>query len=782
LRHRFSLSREGYITSYLVAPPALEDFIAPYGLKDSLEFERQMRSLFYREPSENVFGGRLGETSSIGTPWQFYAQNRNTYIDFPNFYYCLTRVTFLAKTIVVSDRERQANVRIWSYAAFDLYLNGARLATEKVPVYQPIRFTDMTLPLRRGENELCFYIQNMGIRDTRNMLSLQFRDTEGITTTLPVEEQTLLALAAAEEWFCALRICDDVLTAPGEPDFAVQVVVDDRPAEPLVGRKMELRKGFSVKVSATVCGQAFERVFENYANVRLPYEKHTTENAFLENAEAFYRGMVSEVDEVGIVYGQAIPARRAEAALSRLVADPDHRLIPSDIRAIREAIPSVYRRADCSDFAVLAMLRLMMEFDLPEDLRGELKDVLLEFRYWMDEDGEDAMCFWSENHAITFFVCQALAGRMFPEDLFVRSGRTGAQQEQIAMRRIGQWFDVVCRAGFEEYLAGGYLGVTALAVLAIYDYFGEPYRTHAKTVLDRIVRDAATQCFRGVHMAPMGRIYRTSLIPFKSSLQGLLHILDDSCVNVPGNFAPFVLSDYKMPEDVRARIHGDADVVFTSGRAEIHTKKTKHYMLTSVASPRKQRPEPFGDTDTEYYRTLIMNEGFHGTTLFEPGKHGYQQHMMYAAISERFYTFITLPGSEKDFTNMRPGYWYGNMVFPALKQEETELWCRYRIPDSVPTKFTHAYYPAYAADETAEKGGFRFARVGEGYLALWCSAELEMNNADAVVDGDLRAYADDVSWYIRVGSAGEDGSFEDFMEDCLKSGISPEKVQEKLNT
>jgi len=781
MAHQFSLSREGYITSYLVAPPALEDFIAPYGLSDSLEFERQMRSLFYREPPANAFGGKLGETSSIGTAWQFYARNRDPYVDFPKFYFCLTRVTFLAKTVVVSDRDREAKVRVWSYAAFDLYLNGERLVTEKVPVYQPIRFTDVTLPLRRGENELCFYIQNMGIRDTRNMLSVQFRDAEGITTTLPVEADTLRALAEAEEWFCGLRICDDVLTAPGKAPFDARVTVDERPAEAFSGGDMPLNKGFSVKVSATISGQEFNRVFENYANIRLSYEKHKTDNAFLENAEAFCRGLVTGVDEIGNIYGGVSPNNRANAALSRLVADPEHRLIPSDIRAIREALPSVYRREDCSDFVVLALLRLMMEFALPEDLREELKDVLLQFRYWMDENGEDAMCFWSENHAITFFVCQALAGRMFPENVFVRSGRTGNQQEKLGMDRIGQWFDVVGKEGFEEYLAGGYLGVTALAVLAIYDYFGEPYRTKAKLVLDRILRDAATQCFRGVHMAPMGRIYRTSLIPFQSHLQSMLHILDESCVSFPGNFAPFALSDYKVPEDIRERIHGDADAVSTSGRAQIHTKKTKHYMLTSVASPRAQKPEPVENPDTEYYRTLLMNEGFHGTTLFEPGKFGYQQHMMYAAISERFYTFITLPGSEKDFTNMRPGYWYGNLVFPALKQEGKELWCRYRIPDCVPTKFTHAYYPAYAADETAEKGGFRFARVGEGYLALWCSQALEMNNADAVVDGDLRAYAEDVCWYIRVGSSEEDGSFEEFMETCLKSGISPEKVQEKLN-
>ena len=204
-------------------------------------------------------------------------------------------------------------------------------------------------------------------------------------------------------------------------------------------------------------------------------------------------------------------------------------------------------------------------------------------------------------------------------------------------------------------------------------------------------------------------------------------------------------------------------------------------MLTSVASPRRVAPKPPHDTSTEYYRTVIMNEGFHGTTLFEPGRDGYQQHMMYAALSDRFYTFVNLPGSEKDFSGMRPGYWYGNLVFPALRQEGCELFCRYIIPDRVPTKFTHAYFPAFAADEVRLKDGFRFARVADGYLALWCSAELELNNNDAVIDADLRAYGSDVCWYFRVGSKEDCGSFDAFIEKCLAAGISHASVASKLN-
>jgi hypothetical protein len=203
-------------------------------------------------------------------------------------------------------------------------------------------------------------------------------------------------------------------------------------------------------------------------------------------------------------------------------------------------------------------------------------------------------------------------------------------------------------------------------------------------------------------------------------------------------------------------------------------------MLTSVASPRKTPLPEEKFRDTEYYATKIMNESFHGTSLFTPGGDGYQQHLWYAAISDSFYTFVNLPGSERDFCSIRPGYWYGNLVFPAILQEGRELYCHYSIPDRVPTKFTHAYFPSYAADEIIVKEGFRFARCADSYLALWCSEPLILWNADAVVDADYRAYGEDTSWYVKVGSKSEDGSFEGFIDSVLEKKLTNNAVKSKL--
>ena len=306
---------------------------------------------------------------------------------------------------------------------------------------------------------------------------------------------------------------------------------------------------------------------------------------------------------------------------------------------------------------------------MPDEVKARIRESALNFRYWMDENGADAMCFWSENHALTFYCCQYMAGELYPDDVFLRSGRTGREQKEVATRRIKEWLDVIEVERFEEFCAGGYLAVTAAALGFVYDFCTPDLAERAARIMDYIANEAAIQCFRGIHVAPMGRIYRSSMRPYTSSLQCLLHAFsDDNVFFCYAKLVLFGMSKYKFP-DVTDIMTRDVDVVFNSGRAEIHTKKTHDYMLTSVASPRHTDYPSVENEDTEYFRTKIMNESFHGTSLFTPGGYGYQQHLWYAAISDEFYTFVNLPGTERDFCGMRPGYWFGNLIFPALRQE-----------------------------------------------------------------------------------------------------------------
>ena len=768
MKKTLPLYLDGYVTDYLVARPHTEPFIAPYSLPDQLRFEKEMRDIYYERAAVEPERPILGKTSAIGTPWEYYTDNKNPYVDFSKFYFTLTRVTFLAATTLVSDRARSLPVRVWSYAAFDMWCGGKRVATEKVPVYAPIRYTDLVLELSEGENDIFLCVQNLGVRDTRNMISLQILDPEGIGVTLPIDKGKLDVLSRASDWFFDLRVRGSKLIS-GKADFDATVKLRDGELTLRRGEcECEIGDSFSVTVEAKVLGEHFKRCFERF-EYRTPVFKKYEEGA----VEDVMRAVVEKEgyhELTSVEFYNKIASHGAAYTTYNYIMLSGGEV---DARAEEElgyVIDGVRERGDCSDFSLILLLTLRRRGKLSEALCEKLRETALDFRYWMDEEGADAMCFWSENHALTFFISALVAGEDYPDEYFHRSKRSGREQAEVARRRIREWFDVIGTEGFEEFCAGGYMGVTVAALLAVYRFGGEEFRAAAKATIDRIFRESAEQCFDGIHLAPMGRVYRGSITPYVSAVQSLLYLLsDENAFCTDTRASTFVGSDYRIPTEYKELCTAELDIVKNSGSAEIKTRKRREYMLTSVASPRADEPPMAENRDTEYYRTKIMNEGFHGTSLFKPGGQGYQQHLWYAAISNRFFTFVTLPGSERDFCSMRPGYWYGNLVFPSVKQEGRELWCHYDIPDSVPTKFTHAYFPEYAADEVRHEGGFRFARVGDGYLALWCSEPLTLWENDAVVGADLRAYGSHTDWYIRVGSATEDGDFDSFIKSTLNA-------------
>jgi hypothetical protein len=114
---------------------------------------------------------------------------------------------------------------------------------------------------------------------------------------------------------------------------------------------------------------------------------------------------------------------------------------------------------------------------------------------------------------------------------------------------------------------------------------------------------------------------------------------------------------------------------------------------------------------------------------------------------------------------MRPGYWYGNGIFPAVKQEKNMLGVIYNIPESYPIHFTHLYFPAAKFDEHRIKGDWIFARKGSAWLGLWCSVRLEAHD-DMLFGCELRAWADKAAYMCFCGDEAENGSFDAFAAKC----------------
>jgi hypothetical protein len=121
-----------------------------------------------------------------------------------------------------------------------------------------------------------------------------------------------------------------------------------------------------------------------------------------------------------------------------------------EIKNIRTYVDGRY---DCSDFKLQSSLRMLYRYHAalsPEMIR-ELEQMLLHFKYWLDEPGQDGMCYWSENHQLLFATAEYLAGQWLPDSIFTNSGLTGRQHMAQARYRLLSWLKQRWLYGFSEW-------------------------------------------------------------------------------------------------------------------------------------------------------------------------------------------------------------------------------------------------------------------------------------------------------------------------------------------
>ena len=174
--------------------------------------------------------------------------------------------------------------------------------------------------------------------------------------------------------------------------------------------------------------------------------------------------------------------------------------------------------------------------------------------------------------------------------------------------------------------------------------------------------------------------------------------------------------------------------------------------------------QPDADTGSFSY-VKSLNECFHGTTQFEPGVYGYQQHMWYAALDPAAVVFVNHPGGSCESCTTRPGYWFGNGIMPALKQVKEVLCAIYRIPETHPIPFTHVYWPSSRFSYEIIEETWLAGSAGGGYVALWCSDPFTAYD-DLMFHCEYRVKSRDTAYVCICGSRKDYGSLEEFLLAC----------------
>ncbi len=770
------LNRMGFLTSYLVSGPRETDFINHETDDNQLRYEKHLRSVAADQnkdlPALPVI---LGENSRLGMPWRYYYHYGNWFVDESTFYSTLQKVELDAATGIAVKKDLTVNAAVWSYAAMDVWCNNDHVCHMDTPVYKPIRKETMELHLKKGINQIYLSLQTLGVRDTRTLFGIQILDhSDEITIVLPDSEKTD-ELVQTENWLGSIRIKDSVMTYEGNapegtwlaydsqsPDFAQ---VDSRKEwQEISGMErviLDEEKPGVILVSVRGNYAVLTRTVENILAQKPIYSRFMD---YEDNKAAVFR-RIGEAESLsrGDKFGFSISNILARKALGMETG--------RDKELLYETLDQIERRYDCSDFLVCGLVRYLKNYPVDEKMSERVKDVLLNWRYWMDQNGSDAMCFWSENHSLMFYTCAMNVGEMYPDEYFVRAGMTGAELYITGKARVECWLKDVEEHGFEEFLSTVYMCVTFAALLNVIDYSEPDISRRAAGITDRLLEMLCSHTFDGVVIAPMGRVYREVVHPFEQGAQALMNLINPE---VPYSYGEgwlgfYASSNYNLPSGLTELMENQADISYSTGNALICLKKTADYCLTSVQSKRLdpgfKRWENLtlqGDADTsscEYTKSL--NERFHGTTCFEPGVYGYQQHMWYAALDKETDIFTNHPGGTCDSSSMRPGFWYGNGVMPALSQNGNLLGAVYHIPEEHPIHFVHAYFPAPKFQEIRISDHWLLGRQKDGFAALWCSGVMEPVD-DQLFECEYRTYGDIIAYFCVCGSSHDFKTLEEF--------------------
>jgi len=443
-------------------------------------------------------------------------------------------------------------------------------------------------------------------------------------------------------------------------------------------------------------------------------------------------------------------------ALARLAVSegPAEPLVEANLERSLEAARERY---DCADFQLIAVLEAFILFGarLSRDLQKNIEETILGFRYWMDEPGNDAMWFFSENHALLFHVCEFAAGSLLPEPRFPNSGLTGREHQEKARRLLNRWFDRFFAESVTEWNSAAYLPVDVHGLTALLLLTDEAdLRGMARNALDLIFRDLALYGFHGITAGTQGRSYEKELRGvYGTGTTSLLQIAFGSgALNGEGlAYLGFCLGDYRPGADSERLLqkgdpeHGSGGLIFrrTQGykrHVTCYLHKTPHALLSTAIA-------------------------------FRPGRPGYQEHVVEAAVGATARCFINHPGEATGGGSGRPSFWAGNGILPKASQyRDIALILFGGAPggtQNVLVDFTHAYCPLSEFDEVSLLSRHAALRSGDGFIGIVAAAGLRPVVTGDTAGKEFRSHGLVNAWILVVGDRaayGDFGSFSTFVD------------------
>jgi len=229
-----------------------------------------------------------------------------------------------------------------------------------------------------------------------------------------------------------------------------------------------------------------------------------------------------------------------------------------DFSAIEFACHYIDHRYDCNDFRMMSLIRILYKHSdkVPQKYLDRINSSLLGAKFFMDQTGEDSVCYWSENHQIIFAASEYLIGQLFEDQQFTNDGLSGREHKAIAKERIDIWLKQRFLYGFTEWNSNTYYEEDIAPLSNLISFCDDPaIVVRTKIVLDLLLFDIATQSFKGSFTSTSGRAYeegkksgnKSALRNVTKSIWGY-DVLDDK-KGLDVNF--LYIKNYEVPEVIK---------------------------------------------------------------------------------------------------------------------------------------------------------------------------------------------------------------------------------------
>jgi hypothetical protein len=678
-------------------------------------------------------------------------------VDLSGFWFRPTQIESWAATSLESDAAQTARFRLATCGGAILKVNGAEVAHLSRYQRNFEEAIEVDVALAAGANEIAVWFGDLCERDTRYGFELSVVEGRGLSVALycdvppdEAEEISPLLDGMRFEW-PSFREGDVALLfpKPASCDCAVGITFEgDLPS----GDASESRHTLKAGETRLVLGEV-GKLPAGFFHIAVRLER---------DGFALSRALGVEIcDPASAAAPPASLEARAHEALQHVATHGHTDSIAALAMlaagkgdaadaALRANLPSIFDCYDCADFWLVPLLWCRAKFAdaIAADTRAEIDRAVLGFRYWMDEPGNDVMWYFSENHALLFHAACYLAGSLYPDATFVRSGRKGTKQTEIGRARVHEWFDRFEADELAEWNSAPYFpidfkGLAALAALAP----DGDVKARAEHAIRRLLEIVALSSHQGMLTASQGRSYEHSLCPATTlELSSIARLFFGrggfgSHVHALPLLALLVLEHGFSPDPRLERLalwqeDGALEWCFRQGPggvAALYHHKTRDHAMGSV-------------------------------TGYRVGEWGYQETVLHLRLGTRPQSqiWINHPGERNVSGSARPSFWGGCGTLPRVQQYCDVAIANFDVkPDQV--DFTHAWMPESEMDEIAHAGDRVAVRAGNALALLIGSASFVRVSNGPTAGCEFRLMGRHTRWLVRLSDCDKEGSLQGFL-------------------